>query len=465
MRPFESLLLIAFIPALLLPAVSGAQRRYFLWIAVLLPILMSAVQIGIEGARLQIVPLYGLAVLLMLGHAPALIRRDIRLRRGRSALISVSIAIILVGTGVMAGWLLPIAKLPIPTGDYDVGVIDRELNDPTRDRRLMVSVWYPAAVAGTPAPLVANPNIIIAGLADSYGFPAFALDHLRYFTVHASMGAPILEQNTPFPVLVFSHSMTGLRLQNSTTLQDLASWGYIVVAIDHTDAAAITAFADGEVRPFDLTRFSITVENDGQQRAAITENMFPVLVADQRFVYDTLELWATSDAIFAGKIDTERIGSFGHSFGGATALEVCRVDRRCRAAADLDGGLYGAMLTAPTNAPTLLMTSAGSTENDTAMRQWTAMINAAMGDSYWIELPNSDHLSFTLAPLLSPILVSDGFDQRAGLNAIDRYVRAFFDVYLRDGDPQRLDPANADDVRWIMPPARTFNPNSEGNHT
>ena len=30
--------------------------------------------------------------------------------------------------------------------------------------------------------------------------------------------------------------------------------------------------------------------------------------------------------MLAGKLDLQRIGSFGHSFGGATSLAVCRVD-------------------------------------------------------------------------------------------------------------------------------------------
>ena len=43
---------------------------------------------------------------------------------------------------------------------------------------------------------------------------------------------------------------------------------------------------------------------------------------------------ARGDAVFA-RLDTARVGVFGHSFGGAAAAEACRRDRRCRAGMDL----------------------------------------------------------------------------------------------------------------------------------
>ena len=44
---------------------------------------------------------------------------------------------------------------------------------------------------------------------------------------------------------------------------------------------------------------------------------------------------------FAGRLDLESIGVFGHSLGGATAAQFCHDDPRCKAGADLDGALYG----------------------------------------------------------------------------------------------------------------------------
>jgi dienelactone hydrolase len=42
-------------------------------------------------------------------------------------------------------------------------------------------------------------------------------------------------------------------------------------------------------------------------------------------------------------LDLHKVGAFGHSFGGATALEVAQRESRVRAAIDLDGDLFGTL--------------------------------------------------------------------------------------------------------------------------
>jgi hypothetical protein len=181
----------------------------------------------------------------------------------------------------------------------------------------------------------------------------------------------------------------------------------------------------------------------------VNQRVFPVWVADQRFVYDTLETWAMHDPLFAGRLDLTRIGSFGHSFGGATALEVCRVDQRCRAAVNMDGGLYGGIATLPAVRPLLLMSSADSNRYPATVARWTHMIDQATKAAYWLELPNSTHLSFTFSQLLSPLLIPKGFEPRVGLGIVDKYLRAFFDLHLRGVDTRILGPASGEtDVRW-----------------
>ena len=76
---------------------------------------------------------------------------------------------------------------------------------------------------------------------------------------------------------------------------------------------------------------------------------------------------------------------------------------------------------------------------------------AATGPAYWLELPDSTHFSFTITQLLSPILVPPNFEPRDGLRVIDKYLRTFFDLYVRENASERLAPdADVSDVRWII---------------
>ena len=74
-----------------------------------------------------------------------------------------------------------------------------------------------------------------------------------------------------------------------------------------------------------------------RQRAAVCDYKS----ADLASVADQLErLRVDSAGPLAGRIDLSCLRAFGHSFGGNAALERCRNDRPCQAAANLDGALW-----------------------------------------------------------------------------------------------------------------------------
>jgi pimeloyl-ACP methyl ester carboxylesterase len=117
-----------------------------------------------------------------------------------------------------------------------------------------------------------------------------------------------------------------------------------VVGVNHTDETPVTVFADGRV---------VAVNPDAQagvlgpqtgpyqerfrERGAVCDYK----AADLASVADRLQLLAgDATGLLAGRLDLDRLGGFGHSFGGNAALQWCRNDRRCRAAAHLDGALW-----------------------------------------------------------------------------------------------------------------------------
>ncbi|MFT4040273.1 MAG: hypothetical protein QM692_18985 [Thermomicrobiales bacterium] len=431
MRPLEWLFVLSFLPLIVITF--GPARWRASWAPLAMaPGIIAAAQVLLEGWRWQLLALYLLAGVLLAAGALGRGEREPlgRFPRWVGGLVLLGAV---AGTTLLAAWALPIITLPAPTGPYAVGAVDRMLVDPARDRRLMATVWYPAAERGAPKPFTDAPDALMAGMEHLTGLPGIVFQHMRYIDTAASDSAPLLTGEGPFPVLLFSHGMVGMRAQNSSMLQDLASWGYIVVALDHTDAAAVTAFPDGEVRFYNPASFGLPLDK-APAAGAVEANVFPVWVADQRFAIDTLEAWQADDPLFAGALDLAQLGAFGHSFGGATSLETCRVDPRCHAAADLDGGIYGALTEEPATRPLLLLSSQSSGGDEAARAKWRAVVDNAEAPALWLELPGSSHLSFTDSELLSPILPQPGFDPRAGLALAGHDVRTFFDRYLRGED-------------------------------
>lgn len=137
---------------------------------------------------------------------------------------------------------------------------------------------------------------------------------------------------------------------------------------------------------------------------------------------------------FAGKLDLDHVGLLGHSFGGATALDVCQRERRCAGAVDLDGSPFGAVEQTGLGKPMMGILSEPPTEGDLAMLRRVAAATPQGGASL-LAIAGTRHFNFaddavTLSPLrlfglLGPI------DGSRGLQITRDYVRAFFDTYLR----------------------------------
>lgn len=64
--------------------------------------------------------------------------------------------------------------------------------------------------------------------------------------------------------------------------------------------------------------------------------------SDQRFVLDQAERLSLAGKLVFGKLlDLERVGVFGHSFGGATSAATLTASQRFRAGINLDGFYFG----------------------------------------------------------------------------------------------------------------------------
>jgi predicted dienelactone hydrolase len=236
--------------------------------------------------------------------------------------------------------------LPSPTGDFHVGRLSLDLIDPNRqelysddpdDRReLVLWVWYPAssdsaAKRAEYLPPEWTPVTEFLGL-DVAGSRA-----------HAVADAPLADERASYPVLILSPSGFPPLLL-AAIAEELASSGYVVVGVNHTYETAVTVFTDGRTVPMNPAALGGALgpqvgphEPVFRQRATVCRYK----AADLRSVADHLELLQPNPTgLSRERLDLTRLGALGHSFGGNAALEWCRADPRCRAAANLDGAIW-----------------------------------------------------------------------------------------------------------------------------
>lgn len=188
--------------------------------------------------------------------------------------------------------------------------------------------------------------------------------------------------------------------------------------------------------------------NPGDDRASpaeakrISDNLVPIWSADLRFELDELGKLNKNDPSnrFTDRLNLDEVGVFGHSFGGASALQFCHDDPRCRAGIDIDGRLFGNAVQTGLDKPFLFLMSDHAGETDPESQGILGEIQSVSKTlPNWpnqITILGTRHFNFTDMALLKEHFISKlmlgPIDRRRALSITAEYVRAFFDTHLKN---------------------------------
>src|SRR5688572_3753168 len=172
--------------------------------------------------------------------------------RGLVAIFLVGVAIV-IGAGAL---LVPV--LPEPTGALAVGrdrlswvdAVRPEIVTPDQNdkREYVLESWYPA-VRGSGADPSYLPDLsrVRGGLIESGEFAWYEVLGMQLVRSHARVGAEVFDGRSPHPVVVLSPgNATNVEFYASLA-EDLASRGFVVLAINHPYDVAAVALSDGRV--------------------------------------------------------------------------------------------------------------------------------------------------------------------------------------------------------------------------
>jgi predicted dienelactone hydrolase len=102
--------------------------------------------------------------------------------------------------------------------------------EPHYDRKLRLEIWYPA--------LVPEGKTDLTGYSESHGTEGDPKQPLvsYSFSGRALRDADPVSSDGPFPLIIVSHGYVGSRLLMTYLTENLASKGYVVIAIDHMES-------------------------------------------------------------------------------------------------------------------------------------------------------------------------------------------------------------------------------------
>lgn len=426
-------------------------------------LVLTLIHFPVEGYRWQMVPLYVLTALLALSALIMLFTtRDVKP-------LASYLTIILLAVSTALPILLPIPRVPNPSGDYPVGTTSFQLTDESRrelysgkdePRKFMVQIWYPAEPRpeDKPAPWMIRADIFAPAIATYLHMPSFFLDHLSLVKTPAYMDAPIAKQEGGFPLIVFSHGWNGFEAQNTVEMIELASHGYVVVAPNHTYGSMVTAFPDGEIAHNNPSALPASAPDDEYEIAA--RKLVDQWAGDIAF---TLDYLATRNSDIRGSFysafDLSRIGVFGHSTGGGAAIEFCGRDSRCKAVMGLDPFMRPVsleVLSSGVSQPAFFMFSQVWAD-DTESRNnqlFFPFYSKAQQPFGVLSIQGTRHYDFTDLPMLSPIAPQLGLkgpiNGREMIQIMDSYLVAFFQETLSDRTTNLFDALHFPEVKVIQ---------------
>jgi predicted dienelactone hydrolase len=382
--------------------------------------------------------------------------------------IAATVALFLVlGVAVLLGWMRldhnRETTLPTPTGPYVIGRTTTVWSDaaetdprapgPGAKRELFVWIWYPAA-RGQASRTVDDylPAPWRAAVEHQRGVMNFLVRDLGRVRSHSMRGGELSPQQQTYPVILMRGGAAGLVTGYTSLAEDLASHGYVVVGFDAPYRSSVVVFPDGRV-------IARAPRNDidlvsGSEAEKLATQLVQAWSADMVFGVDRLERLNTSDPSgrFLGRLDMQRVGAFGHSLGGAAALQFCHDDPRCKACIDVDGIPWGSVVREGLTQPVMLLLSDHSSDpKDDEGR----MADANFG-SLRDRLPGDRRLEITIrganhymfgddAVLRSPAIMRAlralgivGIDGRRQLAVTEHVIDTFFEVQLNGAPASEL---------------------------
>jgi dienelactone hydrolase len=385
--------------------------------------------------------------------------------------IVVVLALLAVAGIVLLLWLDHAREttLPTPTGPFAVGRTTYVWSDaahsdplapPGTKRELLAWIWYPAAPrqpSQTVGDYLPVPWRMAIESQSGVLFGKLLTRDLSKVRVHSIRDAEVSPQQGSYPVALMRTGGATLATDYTTLAEDLASHGYLVVGFDAPYRSWVAVLPDGTV-------IARAPQNDldlvgGAQADQLADKLAQAWTADTVFALDQLEQLNTSDPSgkFLGRLDMRRVGVFGHSIGGATALQFCHDDSRCKAGIDVDGVVLGSVSREGITQPFMFVLSDHRGESTDAADTPEAIRRAGANiHSIYDRLPSDRRLMITIrganhymfsdaAMLKSPLLMRamrtlgimriDGHRQLA---VTAHYISTFFDVYLKGTPPADL---------------------------
>jgi len=441
MAQFEALLVVVALCSLVVICFFPAMT-YLRWAALLSLILAFALHAHFETLRLGMAGTYVVAaVVLLLLLFPSLLKYKLLLP-------GATLFLVLLLWSIASATIIPPLLAPAPTGPFLAGRLTPEftvLEPPGAEyRRPAVEIWYPVDQQQSGMPLA----------------------YERRFRRGGISGAPIASASPhKFPMVLYFSGGSGTGFDGINVVRELVSWGYIVAAVSYPVSLPDLDPQDEIKRQADFERdlFNFTSTRTFAETLAPIDNRIRERALDAAHVVDQITTLSQDSAVLqiSSRLETDKIGIMGFSFGGSIAAEAKKLDSRFKAALNLDGWHFGSSVDG-VPWPYFLVVSGESFDlyekaraTNIASEDYAAaltlrdfekpIISMRVRGGYILSIPGANHLNFADCAFSGSIFrnspCAGKTDKYRVFSIMSKYTVGFFETHLKDRMNSREDSA------------------------
>lgn len=437
------LTIVVFLPKFRLLAFTGAAA---VLPALAFHLLCGTVRLGMMGAYLATA---GLIFWVASSIAP---NRPPFFGRSTGTAAALLTFVLLLWPAAAATILSPLLT-PAPEGPFLVGSSIPSLGpiepDEATYRTPAIELWYPV----DPKTVNASswwPGSLNAGL-------------MRRFKRSGIAGAPVSKAAVKYPVLLYFSGAAGTEVDGGNLVREIVSHGFVVATVHYPVEYPELSPKALAKRRADLEQQLFYFPSEAAFNQALEKINLRVRerAQDASSILDALtKLSAGSDGDgLAGRLDIDRAGILGFSFGGSIAAEAHSLDPRFKAALNIDGWHFGNAANSVAFPYMLIMSEETRLLNETKLSpsspsqlrySWLltscdfAKPIAGMRNrgGYLVNIAGTRHINFSdgafsgslfrRTPGVGPISPNRAFHIMAS------YAIALFEIYLKDRPPSLL---------------------------
>jgi hypothetical protein len=202
-----------------------------------------------------------------------------------------------------------------------------DLRNSLKSRIFPVTIYYPSnASAGV------SEDYLPHSLVSSYGVPP----SIATLKKRSALNVDVSKIQPSYPVVIFSPGLSIPAQFYAATLEEIASHGWIVVAISHPYISGYV-----ELPEFNCALTSTELPSTREDILKMLRTSTLEMSKDYDFLLESLTQNFQAGMPIYRSMDLNRISWMGHSIAGMASTIYCsKAGSRCRAAINLDGGDY-----------------------------------------------------------------------------------------------------------------------------